>query len=102
MAIAVAGLVMVGGTGVAAAAPPALTTTQEEIHAILAQYPDAVQTGQDTVTFSSGVIRKVGITSEGDCPADAICLWDDQNFTGQMEIVYSYVCDFGLIQNLKE
>jgi hypothetical protein len=102
MAIAVAGLVMVGGNGVAAAASPALHTTQEEINAILAEHPDAVQTGKDTVTFSNGIVRKVGITSEEQCPGDTICLWDDQNFTGQMDIVYSYVCDYGLVQNLKD
>ncbi|BCJ54450.1 hypothetical protein Asp14428_59250 [Actinoplanes sp. NBRC 14428] len=101
MATFAAGLVMVGGAGTAVAAP-AGDATQVRIDAILDAHPGAVQTGRTRVTFSNGVVLGLTSAGESDCPADAMCLWDDQTYTGQIEIIYSYVCDYALTINLKD
>lgn len=91
-----------GGTAVAAGTPDA---TQKKVDSILAEQPDAVQTGKGTITWDDGVTMKVGAGVAGleACPQLQICLWDDVQYGGELFLaVPERLCLKNLIFNLKD
>lgn len=80
-------LALLTGAGAAQAAPvPARATVQQQIDGILAEHPDAVQTGASTVTLHNGAatLRLAGAAGIASCGADRICVWEDIDFGGAM------------------
>ncbi|MGY0055649.1 peptidase inhibitor family I36 protein [Streptomyces sp. LZ34] len=103
LATAVAGLMLMGGTGAADAATS--DATQRQINSILAKQPDAVQSGKGSITWNDGVTLKVGASAAGReaCPAASICLWEHDQYGGAMLLaVPENLCGQKLIFNLKD
>jgi hypothetical protein len=85
------------GTGGAATAATG-TSTASRMNAVLEKHPDAVRTGKEIITFSTGVQLRLGVAATG-CPLENLCFWEHDDFLGEMLAVPGALCRRGRIFN---